>query len=57
MTRGHRSAHVKAVLAAAVLAGLFLVYGWMVREARPVPEPLAVDGLAAGEGAVPEGGS
>ena len=41
MRRGHRSAHVKAVAASAVLAGAVIALGWCVRAARPVPERLA----------------
>ncbi len=40
MRLGHRSAHLKAVLASAVVAGGVLAYGWGIRTARPVPNPL-----------------
>ena len=39
MRHGHRSAHLKAVLASAVVAGGVIAYGWGTRAARPVPSP------------------
>ena len=41
MTFGHRTAHLKAVFAGAVLAGGVLFLGWTARAARPVPQPLS----------------
>ena len=46
MRLGHRSAHLKAVLASAVVAGGVLAYGWSVRAARPVPDPFSGDAPA-----------
>ena len=49
MTSGHRAAHVKAVVAAAILTAALLAYGWTARAARPVPQPLAIGEPSVGE--------
>lgn len=47
VTRGHRSAHVKAVVLGTILAAAVLAYGWTRQAGRPVPAPLSVPGAAA----------
>ena len=49
MRLAHRSAHAKAVLASAVVAGGVLAYGWGIRTARPVPNSLPEDAPAPSE--------
>ena len=54
MRSGHRSAHVRVVIVSAILAACVLIFGWIARSRRPVPEPLATAGWPAGTHAHPE---
>lgn len=54
MRSGHRTAHPWVVVASAILAACALVFGWIARSQRPVPEALAgpagaADAAAHGE--------
>lgn len=42
MRRGHRSAHVRAVLASAVVGGGVLAFAWAGRAARAVPDAVSI---------------
>ncbi len=44
---GHRSAHLWVVIVSAILAASVLIFGWIARSQRPVPEPLAAAGWSA----------
>lgn len=48
MRSGHRSAHLWMVIVSAILAACLLLFGWIARSQRPVPEPLAAPGWPAG---------
>ena len=47
MRSGHRSAHLWVVIVSAILAASVLIFGWIARAQRPVPEPLAAAGWSA----------
>lgn len=42
MRRGHRSAHLWVVLAAAVVGGAAFLFAWMGKAARPVPDAVSI---------------